>query len=376
MKHVVVCGAFGIGSVGDEAGLRVLVDILNDATVTVLMRNPDSEYGRRYGVRVHPKLEHATREAAHGRIFRGLNAGDDPRPIEELLRLLHTADLLVLGPGDFFNEDCLGVMRGALAEMAVMAWLAEWAGVPVMIYAASARLLTQTYTIAQARYLLTMAKSVTIRDHLSIGLLADTGLPIDKIRECPDPVLCMPEHDRLPEIAEQLTPPVLAVSVRWLGYKGAEIQAKYREMVRGICARWEGSIITIPQFVSDDGYPDDRQEAREILPNAIHIDTSGLCPWEIESYYRLADRALVTRLHAAVFCHRVGIPFASIAYEPKVEGFLCGIDHLVCYPTDDVDTVWDVLKEARRSRQMPAINASVYRDAINEAMGSPGAGNE
>jgi polysaccharide pyruvyl transferase WcaK-like protein len=368
MKHVVVCGAFGIGSAGDEAGLRVLVDILDDAKVTVLMRNPDPEYGRKYGVSVHPKLEHTTREEAGGRIFRGLNAGDNPRPIDELLRLLHTADLLILGPGDFINEDCPDVMRGALAEMAVMAWLAEWTGVPVMVYAASARRLTHTHAIAQARYLLTTAKVVTIRDRLSIGLLADAGLPIDAIRECPDPVLCMPRDDRVPQIAEQLTLPVLAVSVRWIGYRGEKINNQYRDLIRRVCARWEGSIITIPQFVSDDGYPDDRQEAREILPGAIHIETSGLYPWEVESYYRLADRALVTRLHAAVFCHRLGIPFASIAYEPKVNGFLNSIDHPVCFPTDDADVVWETLQEAQPSALVADVDAGVYREAIYEAM--------
>jgi len=368
MKHVVVCGAFGIGSAGDEAGLRVLVDLLDDATVTVLMRNPDPEYGHRYGVGVHTKLEHATRDEAQGRIFQGLNAGDDPQPVEDILRILHTADLLILGPGDFFNEDCPGVMRGALAEMAVMAWLAEWAGVPVMIYAASARRLAHTYAIAQARYLLTMAKSVTIRDRLSIGLLADAGLYTDNIRQCPDPVLFMPQSEQVPEIVEQLVQPVLAVSIRWLGYKGEKVQDAYRELVRGVCAKWEGSIITIPQFVSDDGYPDDRQEAREILPDAIHIDTSGLYPWEVESYYQLAGRALVTRLHAAVFCHRLGVPFAAIAYEPKVEGFLAGIDRPICYPTDDTDFVWDTLMEAEHE-QAKAVCADAYRSAINEAMG-------
>lgn len=371
MKRILMCGAFGIGSAGDEAGLQVFVDLVRDfAQVSVLMRNPSLEYARRWGVAVYPKLEHATREEAAGRIFRGLNAADDPKPVEALLELLHEADLLVLGPGAFFNEHCRGVLRGALPEMYLLAWLAQWVGTPVMIFAASASRLRSPYAVRAAGWLLGMAEAVSFREEASVRVLRECGVRnTEAITVLPDPVLGMPHAPCPPpqQLAGRCKKPVLGLSVRSLRYQGEAIEERYRAGIREVLRRWSGTVLAIPQLVSSDGYPDDRSEAMAIAPQAVHVLADDLLPWETESCYELASRALVTRLHAAVFCYRLRVPFVALAYEPKVQGFVQSIGGK-CLPVDaDPDEIHQALQAAEALEPCGPVDLSGYRRMALEA---------
>jgi len=342
--RIAIVGAFGIGSTGDEAGLTVLKDALKDyAELIVFMRNPTAEYAEHYNCKLWSKLEHHTREAARGRIFCGMNVGDNPVNIENIISIFKTCDLVMLGPGDFINEDCKGFLRGALPEMVVMAWLAEMAGTPFMIYAASARLLKEQYSKYQLQWLLNKAATITFRGRISVDLLEESGIKgVNKIKVLPDPVECFMINDRQTPV-----PGKLFLSVRSLAYKGKNTEIKYRHLIRNVIDKYEGEILSIPMFISDDGYPDDITEMYEINNNIKTINEHNkMWPEETMYYISSCSRGLTTRLHAAVMCYTLGIPFVSIAYEPKVIGFCESVGAKYFNIDSDPDTVFNALMAA------------------------------
>lgn len=361
-KHLAIVGAFGIGSIGDEAGLDTFVDLVADfAAVTVLMRCPTDAYARAHGVQVHNKLEHATRAQARGRAFVGMNAGDDPRPVEDIIALFGECDLVVLGPGDFFNEDVRGFLRGALAEMALMAWLAEMAGTPYMVYAASARQLRMGASRAQAGYILSHAAAVSVREERSRQLLVDAGVRgAERSVVLPDPVLAQ-------GCKRQATVPGrLGVSVRYVGYHGPAVAERYLMLVRYCALTHPGEAYTIPMFASGCGYPDDREVASEILPRASHVERINMDPQTVMQHWSTCERALVTRLHATVMCYSLGIPTVALAYEPKVAGFC----ESVGMRWFDLDADPVEVSSALESATAPVPvghDMSGYRDLIMEA---------
>ena len=366
MKKIAIVGAFGIGSTGDEAALTVLKDALQGyAELIVFMRNPTNEYSEHYGCELNYKLEHQTRETAKGRIFRGMNSGDNPEVLENIIRIFESCDLVILGPGDFINEDCKGFLQGALPEMVVMAWLAEMAGTPFMIYAASARLLKHEYAKYQIQWLIDKAAAVTFRDQYSVHLLQNSGIKrLNKIKVLPDPVRCFNINDR-----QDPVPGRLFLSVRSLAYKGEYAENKYRDLIRRIIVRYEGEILAIPMFISEDGYPDDITEIHEINMYVSSINEHHkIWPEETMHYISSCSRALVTRLHAAVMCYTLGIPFIAIAYEPKVIGFCKSVGATYFNIDSNENIVFDALIEAEPLEVKP-VSMDGYLSLIKGVIG-------
>ena len=349
MKQIVICGAFNIGSTGDEAGLSALVSALEgEAEFTVMTRRPSEEYEKVYGVKTYRKLEYISREKAAGRNLRGFNGDESPHTVVALLHLLSCADLLILGPGDFLNEDCVRMMRGALPEMYTMAWMAQWVGCPVMIFAASGRVLSKTYAQLGAEWLLDTADVVTFRDRLTPKLLGYRGGHV-----FPDPVLAMRSESKHPEP----NPNILAISVRDLSYKGEAVNKQYQQTIAEVIRMWVAQntahrVEMIPMFQDrhDGGYKDDVDIAKEIWDIArvrrVTLYNRLRLPWETEGLFMRAGRALTTRLHAAVFCARCGVPFVALAYEPKVDGFMDWIHTAAMRVTDPPERIFKNLPYA------------------------------
>lgn len=362
-RRIAIVGAFGIGSIGDEAGLDAFIDLVADfAVVTVLMRNPTESYARAHSVLVAPKLEHKSRADGQRLAFRGMNGEDGPEPIEEVLRVFSEQDLVVLGPGDFLNEDTGQFMRGALPEMALMAWLAEMAGTPYMVFAASSRRLAAPWAIAQAGYVLSHAAAVTLRDPLSRELLVESGIRgAERAIVIRDPVRatqCM---------RQEAVKDRLGLSVRYVGYQGPEMAERYAAIVEYVTIQHQGEVYSIPMFASGCGYQDDREMALQLAPGATHVESISLTPGEAMGLWSTCERALVTRLHAAVMCYSLGVPFVALAYEPKVSGFCTSVGARWFPLTADPQEVADALYAAER---IPPSSPDLgpYRSAVLAAI--------
>jgi len=351
-KHIVISGAYTISSAGDDAGLIVLTQHLreqvgNDTRFTVLARHPSRQFAQQYKVCVEPNLEYPSRAESAGRSLRGCNPDDSPAEMERILRLFASADLLVLGAGNFLNENSIGFMRGMLARFCLKTWLADWVGLPVMLYGLSASPLSQPYACRAAEWMLRRAAAVTFREHASPEILQAAGVRLPAYQVLPDPVFGMPKAPpgrELELLRQEAMPapcgPRLAVALRPTGWPDDRNRA-YLALMATCVERWLAAdstrdAIFIPQctYAVEGVATDDRLVAEAVaslvsprLQSRLHRVRGSWSPPDTECFYRTATAAFTIRLHGAAFALRCGVPVAAVAYEPKVSGML---DSVAC----------------------------------------------
>ncbi|MEZ4334120.1 MAG: polysaccharide pyruvyl transferase family protein [Myxococcota bacterium] len=336
-------GAFAIDSAGDDAPLAYMVHALRKRLdrprFVALVRHPDWRLARRLGVETAANLEHDSKTASLGRWYRGLNYGDSRSGLEAVAEVVASADLLVLGAGNFLTEVGIDVLRGHLPRFVAMTLAAQMAGTPVMLFGLSANRLRHPWTARAAQWLLHAADGVTFRERIAIENLEASGVRIPDHALLPDPALGAPPAAIGLEsslLAREGIPlrrgRRLGIALRDLGWLGRATAEHYeREQIALIdawCANEGDDVLCVPQCTYDVDGPrtDDRRVAGTLrdhcrFPDKVHVIQGRYDYDEIESFYRAVDGVVATRLHGAVFAARMGIPVVGIAYEDKVRGF-------------------------------------------------------
>ena len=185
-----------MGSAGDDAPLEVMTRLLknrlnNQVRFTVLARHPNDDFANNYQVDMCRNLEYDTKKQSEGRWLRGFNPQDPADTVEELLELFKTADLLILGAGNFINEHSPGLLRGLLPRFYLNTWLADWVGLPVMLFGISSSPLKSTYARYGAQWLLKTARAVVFREEFAPQNLIESNVELPDYEVLPDPVLGM-----------------------------------------------------------------------------------------------------------------------------------------------------------------------------------------
>lgn len=341
--HVVFDGAYAIDSAGDDAPLAFMVHALRSRferiRFTALVRHPEWRLARRLGIATAPNLEHDSKAASVGRWFRGLNYADDRAELAGVADVVASADLLVLGAGNFLTEVGIDVLRGHLPRFVAMSLAAQMASTPVLLFGLSANPLREPWAARAAQWLLRSASGVTFRERIALANLAASGVRVPDHLLLPDPALgapSAPDGTAARILAAEGIPGAagrrLALAPRDLSWQGREIAERYeREQIASIdgwCAEGGNDVLIVPQctYAVDGPRTDDRHLARRLragcrFPERAWIVSGRYDYDEIESLYLEADCAVATRLHGAVFAARMGTPVVGLAYEDKVRGF-------------------------------------------------------
>ncbi|EFK97388.1 Polysaccharide pyruvyl transferase [sediment metagenome] len=339
-------GAYGIQSAGDDAALEALLAMIRRKVIkepietTVFARHPSANFDKDFSVRTIQNTEYPTKEESMGRWLRGFNYGDTPEILLDNYRYFLEADVVILGAGNFINENSFGLFRGMLARFCVSTFMAKAAQVPCFLYGLSASELKSTLSQMMANWLFAAADKTTFREASSINLLRNIEIQLpDTIEELPDPVICSScaTREQILKVlsAEGIAPKSnrkrLAVSLRGFLHLGGKAFQEYFDRMQIPLKDWisnDGEILFIPHCTYEFDKPesDDRHVADLLVRNAhfqsnVYIIRGQYRPWEIEGLYSMCDAALCTRLHASVFACKQGIPTVAIGYEPKVEGF-------------------------------------------------------
>ncbi len=366
---IVLCGYFNIGSAGDEAALKFILGQFPDADITVMTRNPSSEYADRNRVHVHEKLEHMTKEAAAGRNLYGFNPRDDPARIHEILALLERADLLLLGPGSWINEHNTDMFRGNLQEMYAMSMLARMVRCPYGIWSSSASRLRHKHLIGQAQALIDGARFVIFRDCLSAGTLVDSGVMVSggKIHALPDAVLGFHKSWNGPAPYDKGR---MVISAKDMG-RGKRFD--YRNGLSVIACDWlqrdkENIVDFVAQYTGHS--PNDFEESLAIAGPTPRIRVlAAQTPEETLKLYAGAARVVATRLHAMVFAAMAGVSeIAAVEYDPKQNGFLDWFGN--CGNINDPELLSPTSLKWNRIDVAPLLPMlDQYRKIITEAVG-------
>lgn len=333
-----------IHSAGDDASLDAIRQIVLQHTdlhpnYTVLARHPNVAFDRAFDVTTVQNLEYASKEEAAGRSFRGLNHGDSHTDLLRIIECFDRSDIVVIGAGNFINENSFSLFSGFLPQIAVYVQLARLTRTPCALFGMSAAKLKNPLAIRMATWTLDAADSVSFREQDSIDILQASGVRVPgDAQVIADPVICSrtPTREESAALLQRvgITPDagaILAIAVREFEHRGGDIHRSFVETMRAVTAAWSargGQVLFVPQCTYDKDHPirDDRNVARDIvsgLPDQqrLHVLDTRLWPWETESVYSAAAAALTVRLHGGVFAAKQGIPVVSLGYEPKVIGF-------------------------------------------------------
>lgn len=338
-KKIVFAGAYGINSHGDDAALVVLVEQLRqqigEFEGVVVSRHLDQDYGI-YGLRTIKNLEYETKAESIGKWFQGLNYGDDTGLLNDLFAELASADLLVLGAGNFLVDYAIELFRGPVPYFSLLSIMAKMNAVPVMWFGISVGPLSSCYGQKLSYFSSTIADCITLRDPLSLQNLRELGYRAE-VTVLPDAVMGLYNStDKIGENPLDLRPGFVAISVRYLPQSAEENQAYQRtlaEFANFLIEEQGKQVVFIPQQTYSHGNPqeDDRVVARQIRAlirrqDQVTVVDAPLDVFQTCAAYKGASFAVATRLHANVCCAIQGVPSIAIDYNPKVASFMEYLD--------------------------------------------------
>ncbi len=383
MKTILFNGGYTINSVGDDAPLEVILTLLKEQLGTdtikahVLCRHPNLQFDKAFGVQTYQNLEYASKEASLDCWLRGFNFSDSQEILHEMMQYYEEADLVILGAGNFINNNSFGLFRGMLPRLCINAFMAQMTNTPCMLYGLSASELSSPLAISMTQWLLQNVSKVTFRERHSVKLLQNLNIKIPKETEVlPDPVLacsCV-SASQIQEIFEKEGVPVksikprLSISLRSFHFRGEDVHHKYIQNISKVVEAWTsngGEVVFIAQCMYKHDLPhnDDRNLAislRDSLKDnsQVYVLKSLYLPWEVEGFYSDSDLALCTRLHGGVFACKQGVPTIALAYEPKVYGFWEQIGmNSYCIPFDSTaETILERIEDALENFPQEHIN--------------------
>lgn len=303
--RIALSGYYGFDNAGDEA-------LLSAITMSLKRLRPDLEF---------LVLSGNPAKTAH---LHDVQAVYYMNPWQVLLGLLRS-DLLISGGGSIFQDVTSG--RSLAYYISVVA-LAKLLGKPVIFYAQGVGPINRPLSKFLMRLVGNRVDRITLRDQDSLMLLRQLGVDRPEIQVTSDPVFSLiptgEDHQSIATQLDKLQPdlPVIGVSVRkWPaleGYQHTLARCLDHLVDRGY------QVLFIPM-----AYPEDLTESRRVAD--LMEKPASLIEEDLHSREHLAliERLhfmIGMRLHALVFSASMGVPFAGISYDPKIDAFLKEFD--------------------------------------------------
>lgn len=300
-----ITGSYGGLNLGDEAILESILRPLRDdlkATVIVFSRDiKDTE--RRHRVEALP-VRTMTRD--------------------ESREVIKTLDLLVFGGGGIlYDEEAQLYLREAN--------LAHQARVPVIAYGLSVGPLSRQHNREAVRESLNQFAAITVRDRHAQRLLQDLGVEVP-VTLTADPALLLapapfPEdtwqHEGLGKKAR-----LVGFSVREPGPAAPDLDIEhYHALVANaadyVVDRFDADVVFVPM----ERARVDVQHSHAVVGKMQHATRAAVLKGEYTAGELLAlfsrfEFAIGMRLHFLIFAARQNVPFLSLPYASKVEGFI------------------------------------------------------
>jgi polysaccharide pyruvyl transferase CsaB len=306
MKRIVISGYYGYGNIGDEAILEAFTQQIKNypgVNTTVISSNP-----------------------AYTFKTQGLKAVSRGNPFS-IIKAIVDSDLFIQGGG--------GIIQDSTSFRSPYYYLGQLILVLILmrrfyIMGQGIGPIRNSFTRFLTRETFAHAKAITVRDLQSQSFLLDALATGFDLTLTADLALLLEKasNDRAEDIlfsegAGELPEPVIAVSIK--GNRKDQVKIdNYTSALNNYLDEVGGSVLFIPFFNLYD------------LPFTLKV-MSGIrapsaCirkdykPSEILALYCLSNHVLAGRLHSSIFAALAGIPFSTIAYDPKINAFLHEID--------------------------------------------------
>lgn len=306
-RGVLICGAYGMHNLGDDAVLSALVaevrSIDPDLPITVLSRRP-AETARDYGVR-----------ALH--MFN----------VPGFLRTLGRSRLYINGGGSLIQD--VTSTRSLLYYLATLA-MAKRRGCRVMMYGCGIGPVTRPANRRRAARIIDRnVDAITLRGERSLAELRAFGVTRPEILLAADPALFLKEA------------PAPAVDAA-MADLGLEPEGRYF----GLCVRaWPGMAEKAALFAAAADYAYETYGLRPVLLS-VNEDQDEAVTGQVRALVKApcavaAGRTplpvmvgligrmqcvMAMRLHVLIFAASRAVPLAAVSYDPKVASFLEDLD--------------------------------------------------
>jgi len=345
---VAICGAYGMGNVGDEAILTSIIKTVRqtdaDLPIYVLTKSPKQT-----------RRVHRVRTAHTFNIF-------------SFFIVAGKIKLYINGGGSLIQDE---TSKRSLWFYLYTILIAKLRGAKVMMYGCGIGPVKSNFDRKLAgRIINHNVTSITLRENGSLAELTALGVISPKVQLAADPVFALSG-----DITYNPESKFIAVALRhWKG-----IDNLIPELANSLIYAYEKYQLT-PVFV-----PIDKQDVHvnamvaDLLPN--HIPFESLQPFRMPSDIISAMSkmrvALSMRLHGLIFGASVGLPLIGIVYDPKVNGFLDYIGqpyYCDIYNADEktieslLDSVMSVDNSdtANHMRQLERTNSKVLSELLEE----------
>ena len=327
MTKIVIAGVstYGLHNVSDDAMLSVFCRELHkniaDLKITLLARHPRKEFDKLYNINSIKNLDHDSKKESLGRWFNGLNPGDSTRHLCEIRKAIEACDLLIIG-GEPFIDISIGLYRGLTPYASLLITLAKFLDTPVMIPGIHlGRPLKTDFAKEMAKFCMSNAKLVTIRDEESRRLFNEIGVKTDNVITLSDTAYGL-ERIESKELGQKIldkegikfiSNKVIGVTFRYMYWKWREVEReKYSSIVANLCdfmiASFDVDIVFIPHctYCIDHKYEDDRPASLEIIEKMrrkknAHRITSRYNVHETLSLFPFLDMIFSNRRHSLIF---------------------------------------------------------------------------
>jgi len=326
-RRVMLCGAYGMDNLGDDASCQAVIAGLRDIDPTVsicLVTRAPQRAAKLYGVNAVDSFDFAS-----------------------LLFELSRADALIFGGGSLLQNV---TSRRSLYYYLALMRAAKRLGCTVMLWGSGMGPVTGDADIKRtARTLNSCADAICLRDEKSLELLREIGVTKPEILLSADPVFSLDFN-------------ACAEADNYIGVCLRECSALDGRLGE-LCAALElanEKLGLIPEFfVLNPALDSDiTRRAASLLRCEHRIAPCVEDAEELMQELSSARLMLSVRLHGAVFASIAGVPSVGIGYDPKLGAFF---DRLSCGKCLNAD-------EISRDTLYAAIN-SVYnenRDLLNQ----------
>lgn len=308
--RVAVSGYYGCGNAGDEAVLAGMREA----------------FARQAGGRV--RLRVFSQDPAATLQMHGLPAVER-MSLTALRSTLKESDLLLSGGGSLLQDTTS--MRSLLYYLWVVR-LAYSHRVPVMFYAQGLGPFRRPLSRALVRLVADRADYITVRDEPSLRLLKTLGVRRPPIEQTADPAFALsPASSETVDAllrAENLPSdePMIGVALRpWGGASESPLGA-YAQLLLDLQRRTGHRIVLLPMQVPADVVFAETVVALTGDPAAFPVIRSVYPPAALLGLVARMQAVVAMRLHTLIFAARAAVPPFALAYDPKVENLMRGLD--------------------------------------------------
>ena len=307
-RRILVCGYYGFANAGDEAMLMAVIESLGDMhsglDITVLSGNPE-ETAARHGVKAVHRLNFLA-----------------------IIWCMLRSELVISGGGSLLQD--VTSRRSVFYYLGVM-YLAKLLGKPVMLYGQGIGPLNGKWARLATRFVCRKLDLITVRDSKSLAVLTDLGIEKPPAVLTADPVMAMHPVDKMSgrlilrrygmEGAKRL----VGISVReWQHID--DFKLVLARVADVLVSEYDARVLFLPLQ-----YPDDLAISHEVVAlmkekEQVAVVAERCSIGDFLSLVGNMQLIISVRLHALIFGAVMQVPVIGLSYDPKIEGFLEGIN--------------------------------------------------